>query len=181
MTVFLSRPIRFALVALVFLVGCQSSTEEEALLQKAVAIESSDECHLCGMVISNFPGPKGELFKKGEQTVHKFCSNRDLFSYLLQPENRHRATQIFVHDMAIVPWAHPSDDEFIDAKSAWYVHGSNKKAAMGPALASFSSEHIAHQFAKKFGGEVLEFDDITLELLGSEMDMAETAHGHHGH
>lgn len=157
------------------LLGCGSEeASQQATMRQAVAIESADECHLCGMIISNFPGPKGELYEKGKEEVKKFCSNRDLFTYLLQPENRRQVQQVFVHDMTQVPWESPDDDLFIDAKSAWYVVGSSKKAAMGMAVASFSKEKHARFFSDQFGGEVIRFDDITIDMLamGSGMHMS---------
>ena len=131
------------LVALsVFLVGC-SEEPQERMLKQAVAIESSDECHLCGMIVANFPGPKGEAYQSGNDDIMKFCSTRDLFSYLLQPENERQIKEVYVHDMSKTPWQKPEDDYFIDAKSAWFVVGSNQKGAMGQTLASFSKQEHA--------------------------------------
>lgn len=157
---------------LALLSACGQEAPTEHKIRQAVAIEESDQCHLCGMIISQFPGPKAELASKGEHQVNKFCSNRDMFSYYLQPENKHRALQIFVHDMTEVPWDSPSDDHFIKAQDAWYVYGSNMKAAMGPALASFGKKESAEMFAKMHGGDLLKFEDITLELLGSGMSLS---------
>ena len=155
----------------VLLVSCgDDSTATQSVLQ-AAAIESGDTCHLCGMVISEYPGPKGEVGLKGDREVRKFCSTRDLFGFYLQPENQHRATIIYVHDMSKSPWASPIDDHFINAKNAWYVYGSGVAAAMGEALASFGDEAGALAFVAEFGGEVYRFDDITLELIGSPKAM----------
>lgn len=145
--------------------GCGHSDDHEKAPQLAVAIESGDECHLCGMVIGEFPGPKGELYLHGQPRVHKFCSTRDLFAFLLQPENRHRASQIYVHDMVQSPWNSPDDNHFIDAQSAWYVAGHSQPGAMGATLASFALEADAIDFAHLYGGEVLTFQSISLELL----------------
>lgn len=161
------------------LFACQQSNADKVSAIEAAKIESGDQCHLCGMVIQNFPGPKGQLVLKGDEQARKFCSNRDAFTYYLQPENQHRKQAIFVHDMSKTPWESPSDDHFIAAESAFYVYGSNRKAAMGVALASFSSKESAHEFMQEFGGEMLMFEDITLELLassGMEMGTMDMAH-----
>ncbi len=153
------------LVALsVFLVGCGEAPQEQ-MLKQAVAIESSDECHLCGMIISNFPGPKGEAYQSGNDDIMKFCSTRDLFSYLLQPENERQIKEVYVHDMSKTPWQKPEDDYFIDAKSAWFVVGSNQKGAMGQTLASFSKQEHAQAFSENYGGKVYQFKDITIDIL----------------
>ncbi|MCK6265424.1 nitrous oxide reductase accessory protein NosL [Vibrio sp. ZSDE26] len=146
------------------LFGC-SDAPQEKMLRQAVAIESADECHLCGMIISNFPGPKGESYQSTGEHISKFCSTRDLFAFLLQPENVTQAREVFVHDMSQSPWHKPNDEYFIDARTAWYVVGSNQKGAMGMTLASFAKQDDATSFSNKFGGEVYAFDDITIELI----------------
>ena len=155
-------------IALTFLASCSEQTTQQAVIHQAVAMESSDECHLCGMLITRFDGPKGEAFRKeqGEQ-VFKFCSTRDLFSYYLDPENKRNVSQMLVHDMSKMPWGSESIDDkyFIDAQKAWYVAGSEKTGAMGKTLASFSQQEDALAFADEFGGKVLSFKSVTLEIL----------------
>ena len=149
-------------------ISCSDNTEQQQVIHQAVAMETSDECHLCGMLITRFDGPKGEVFRKeaGEQ-VFKFCSTRDMFSYYLDPENKRNVAQMLVHDMSKMPWGSNSIDDkyFIDAKAAWYVAGSEKTGAMGPTLASFSQQKDAQTFAKEFGGQVLNFKDINFDTL----------------
>jgi copper chaperone NosL len=130
-----------------------------------VAFESADECHLCGMIITRFPGPKGEAFVRHNQTAFKFCSTRDLFAWLLQPDVSSRVEAVYVHDMAKVPWEDPQDHALVDARGAWYVVGSERTGAMGSTLASFAEPQAAADFAQQYGGKVVRFDDITLQLL----------------
>jgi copper chaperone NosL len=155
-------------VAFTSLVSCSDNAEQQQIIHKAVATESSDECHLCGMLITRFDGPKGEVFRKetGDQ-VFKFCSTRDMFSYYLDPENKRNVAQMLVHDMSKMPWGSDSIDDkhFIDAKTAWYVAGSEKTGAMGETLASFSKEGDAEAFAKEFGGKVISFANINYDTL----------------
>ncbi|WP_051303569.1 nitrous oxide reductase accessory protein NosL [Psychromonas aquimarina] len=163
---------KFALCKTVFiftflslLLGCSEADTQQQMVKQAAAIENSDECHLCGMIITNYPGPKGEIFEKGSEQAAKFCSTRDMFSYLLQPENKRQAQHIFVHDMSKTPWNKLNDEYFIDARKAWFVVGSSKKGAMGKTLASFSRQDDALAFSKEFGGMVYPFDEITMDLL----------------
>lgn len=155
-------------VAISSLMSCSDKAEQQQMLHKAVAMESSDECHLCGMLITRFDGPKGEVFRKetGEQ-VFKFCSTRDMFSYYLDPENKRNVAQMLVHDMSKMPWGSDSIDDkhFIDAKTAWFVAGSEKTGAMGDTLASFSQKADAQAFSKEFGGKVISFADVNYETL----------------
>ncbi len=154
----------FVLVLTIALLGC-SEHEVEGVAQRAVAIESSDECHLCGMLITRFPGPKGELIQQGNQQVKKFCSTRDLFAYALDPEHRASVQGIWVHDMAKVPWEYPDDEHFVNARDAWYVINSSKLGAMGPSLASFMDEADAKSFVESNGGEIIGFDKLSMDVL----------------
>jgi copper chaperone NosL len=150
------------------LMACSDQNDQKQMLHNAVVMESGDECHVCGMLITRFDGPKGEIFRKetGDQAF-KFCSTRDMFSYYLDPENKRNVSTILVHDMSKMPWGSDSIDDkyFIDAKTAWYVTGSEKTGAMGATLASFSQQNDAQAFAKEFGGKVLSFADIDFDAL----------------
>ncbi|MBA55323.1 MAG: hypothetical protein CMK89_12780 [Pseudomonadales bacterium] len=125
----------------------------------------SDECHLCGMAILGFPGPKGQALVGRPAQVVKFCSTRDLISWYLQPENIPNTKALFVHDMARSDWQHPDDRHLIDAREAWYVVGSSQRGAMGPTLASFATEESAKSFANQQGGNVLSFYELRLDQL----------------
>ena len=155
-------------VVVTSLMSCSDKAEQQQVIHQAVVMESSDECHLCGMLITRFGGPKGEVFRKeqGDQ-VFKFCSTRDMFSYYLDPENKRNVAQMLVHDMSKMPWGSDSIDDkyFIDAKVAWYVSGSEKTGAMGKTLASFSQQKDAQAFAKEFGGQVVSFKNINFDTL----------------
>ncbi len=158
-------PLSLVLLATLLVSGCGEEQSPTQAAQQAAIIESGDECHLCGMIISRFPGPKGQLFERGQQRSLKFCSTRDLFAYLLDPEHQHHIQSVFVHDMAVSPWDHPDDKTYIDGRTAWYVIGSLRKGAMGPTLASFANEEDAAAFAKAYGGQLYRFEQLNLTLL----------------
>jgi copper chaperone NosL len=155
-------------VVVTSLSACSDKTEQQQVIQQAVAMESGDECHLCGMLITRFDGPKGEVYRKElGDNVFKFCSTRDMFSYYLDPENKRNVAQMLVHDMSKMHWGSDSIDDnyFIDAKTAWYVAGSEKTGAMGETLASFSQKTDALAFAKEFGGEVISFTEVNFDTI----------------
>ena len=155
------------MLLLSIVLGCGEKPPHN-IAQLAMDIESGDECHLCGMLIGHFPGPKGELYSRGEKAIKKFCSTRDLFAYLLQPENTHRINKVFVHDMTVSPWDVPDDKAFIDATKAHYVVGHTQRGAMGPTFASFSQMADATLYQQKFGGRVITFTDINLDLMSAQ-------------
>ncbi len=151
--------------------------EGSSLGISSMHISNTDECHLCGMVIQQFAGPKGVLEDKHSGNIRKFCSTNDLFSYVLQPENQHNIQKIYVHDMSDVEWSSPQDQHLIKADQAWYVAEHALQGAMGPTIASFKTEESAHKFQKQHGGYLLTFADINLELMGKLMQMS--MHKHH--
>ncbi|MCP5169660.1 MAG: nitrous oxide reductase accessory protein NosL [Hahellaceae bacterium] len=156
-----------------FLTGCK----EDAVANKPVtpiAFEPSDECHVCGMAMYGFPGPKGEAFEGREKIARKFCSTRDLMAWYLQPENTPNTYEIFVHDMGRSDWNRPDDAHLIDARKAVFVVGSNQQGAMGPTLASFADQPAAQTFAKAHGGKVFTFDELTLDVITHPTQFANT-------
>jgi copper chaperone NosL len=163
--------------------GGDTATAEPNL---PVEITREDDCHVCGMIVAEFPGPKGQAYERGDRRPLMFCSTLDMFAYLLQPEAAARVQEVYVHDMAVTEWEQPATEAFIDARSAWYVVGHSLRGAMGHTLASFETEEGALAFAAEYGGEALRFEDITLELiasLGEDMhhDHGAMDHGAHGH
>jgi len=161
-------------ILLLLIISCGGESKEEKVL-KTIAFESADECHLCGMIIEGFSGPKGAISQKTDSHIRKFCSTRDMFSYYLDPENKRNVKGLLVHDMGTVPWETPDDKLMVDAKLAWYVIGSNQSGAMGSTLASFSDKALAKTFVKEFGGQILAFDEIRYEHIAA----SEKEHHHH--
>ena len=160
-----------AALAVIAITGCTDAEQQVLAKPDPVHFESGDECHVCGMAISNFPGPKGQAFTEREQNIRKFCSTKDMLAWFLQPENENRDHTLYVHDMAQTQWEHPEDAHLIDAREAFYVAGSSRAGAMGPTLASFATETSANDFAAEYGGQVLAFADITLDHLNTGMSM----------
>ncbi|MGQ4880679.1 nitrous oxide reductase accessory protein NosL [Billgrantia sp. LNSP4103-1] len=158
---------RFLLLPLLLLplllAGCGES--EPVVLAAAEPIESGDSCHVCGMLIDEHPGPKGEAFLDKGTSALKFCSTTELFAFLRQPENESRLSHAYVHDVAAAPWPRPDDGAFILASEAWYVAGHDQRGSMGHTLASFKERHHAEAFAETHGGELYSFEEIDLDLL----------------
>lgn len=161
----LSRHLRLGLLAglfSLFLAGCDNAAEETANLAP-VPFQKGDECHVCGMLIEDFPGPKGEAVAPG--AVHKFCSTAELLGWWLQPENQHSGARLYVHDMARSDWNHPDDRHLVDATSAYYVVGVKRPGGMGATLASFAQRADADRMASAEGGRVLSFGEIDQNVL----------------
>lgn len=146
--------------------GCTADTQD-ADPRLPIEISRSDFCHVCGMTVLEYPGPKGQVHEHRRERPLMFCSTSDLFAYLLQPEAAARVREIHVHDMSGRDWQEPGPgpEGFVDAQDAWYVTGHSRMGAMGPTLASFSSKTSAQAFAAEHGGRLLRFPEIDLDVL----------------
>ncbi len=160
----------FMLLSLL-LTGCEPGSDNRIATKQPVGFQSGDECHVCGMLIVRFPGPKAEAVVTRVDQPLKFCSTRDLFAWVLQPETAAIVQEIYVHDMAQTDWDHPEDTRLIDARTAWFVIGSERVGAMGPTLASFGERAAARAYADNHGGRLLRFDDIDLSVMDALMPL----------
>lgn len=157
------RATRLLLALLLGLLAACGEPRQEVQALAPVAFHPSDECHVCGMIIADFPGPKAQAVGPGG--VKKFCSPAEMLGWWLQPENRQLQVKLFVHDMGRSAWARPDDHHLIDATQAYYVIGTGLKGAMGVVLASFAEEQAARQLAEREGGRVLQFAEIDPSVL----------------
>lgn len=127
------------------------------------AIQTGTACSMDGMLLADFPGPKGQIhYASGEPDF--FCDTQEMFSIYLQPEQQKRIIGIFTQDMAKTDWEKP-EDNWIDAKKAWFVLGSSKTGSMGPTIAAFAEHKAAESFAGEYGGKVLKFEEVTPEMV----------------
>lgn len=139
--------------------GC--GKQEEAA--KAAEIDQGTTCSLDGMTLMDYPGPKAQIhYDKGGPDF--FCDTMEMFSIYLRPEQKKRVKALYTQDMGKTPWEQPTGN-WIDAKSAFYVIDSKKRGAMGPTLAGFSRMEDAQAFVKQFGGKILKFDEVTVNMV----------------
>jgi copper chaperone NosL len=147
------------LVLSMLLVACQQPVAP--VVPREISARTS--CSLDSMILADFPGPKGQIhYAAGEPDF--FCSTLELFSVYLLTEQKKRVTGIFTQDMGKTDWEKPQG-HWIDARQAVYVLGSKRTGSMGPTLAAFARRQDAEAFAGQYGGKVLRFDQVTLDML----------------
>jgi copper chaperone NosL len=150
------RAILVAAVALV------AACADHAIVQPA-EIAADTPCTLDGMLLAEFPGPKGQIvYDQGPPDF--FCDTVELVSALLAPEQQRRVVAVYTQDMAQTSWDTPQG-HWIDAKAAFYVIGSRRTGSMGPTLATFAQETDAQAFVSDHGGKVLRFAEITPPMV----------------
>ena len=153
-----------AALAAVLLAGCGDETSKKTY--SPVPFTKHDRCHLCGMVLAQYEGPKAQLIIKGaEDTPLMFCSGRDAFTYALQPENQRRLLAFFIHDLGKTSWETPAADALVPAASAMYVYGHGREGVMGDEPVAFTEKSRADAFIAKWGGQVYKYEEITLKRL----------------
>jgi copper chaperone NosL len=140
----------------------QSSTSAGPLVP--VEIDRSTACALDGMLLADYPGPKAQIHYEGMAQPDFFCDTVEMFSLYLNPEQVRKVRALYVQDMGKASWDAPAG-HWIDARNAWYVHGSKRRGAMGPTIAPFSSQEDAQKFVAEFGGSVVRFADVKPDMV----------------
>jgi copper chaperone NosL len=159
----LVRPtLILAVLAAAALTGCGKS--ETATAVAPVEINQGTSCTLDGMLLADYPGPKAQIHYAGQAEPEFFCDTVEMFHVYLKPEQVRAVRGLFVQDMGKADWEQPRV-HWIDAKSAFYVHGSKRHGSMGPTIASFALEKDAAKFAAGYGGKVYRFADITPDMV----------------
>jgi copper chaperone NosL len=150
-----------------------------------------------GMAIGDHGGPNGQIFytnnsPEGRENPAWFHTLvYGLFPYHFDRRDRGwEAEVVYVTDYSKVDLPSSSDgsprlpaptaaDTFTEATEVTYVAESDAVGGMGPALPPFSEESEAENFAEKYGGRTVGFEDITPTLIqelkrnapgGMEMD-----------
>ena len=126
----------------------------------------------CGMNILEHAGPKGQVILARYDEPIWFSSARDTIAFTMLPEEPKDIRAIYVSDMAkAASWEKPGADNWVDARKAFFVVGSNRKGGMGAAEAvPFSSEAAARTFAGDHGGRVVGFDAVPRDYILDEQD-----------
>lgn len=144
------------------LMGCDSGPAQASLA--ALEIDASTTCELDGMLLADYPGPKGQIFYSGQDKPQFFCDTVELLHTLLLPEQVKAVAAAYVQDMGKADWDKPQG-HWIDAKTALYVIGGKRHGSMGPTIGSFAAEADAQAFAKQWGGKLVRFVEIQPDMV----------------
>lgn len=158
----LRRTLFLAALAAAALVACGQSEQQTAVAP--LEIDHATSCTLDGMLLADYPGPKAQIHYAGQAQPDFFCDTVEMFHVYLNPEQVRAVRGLFVQDMGKADWNEPRG-EWIDAKNAFFVHGSKRRGSMGPTIASFALEADAAKFAAEYGGKVYRFADITPDMV----------------
>lgn len=143
--------------------GC-GKTGGDAAAAAPVDFGESTVCSLDGMVLADYPGPKGQIRFAGTADPVYFCDTVELLAELLQPEQVRKVDAVYVQDMGKADWERPRG-QWIDARTALYVVGGRRHGSMGPTIASFALEADARKFVGEHGGRLHRFAEITPAMV----------------
>ena len=166
--------MKWPLLALALLAACDDETSRA--LPSPMTLNDDAAGFYCQMVILEHDGPKAQLFLEGGIAPLWFSQVRDGLAYLKSPEQEGVILVLYVNDMGKAPsYADPGADNWINAKDAFYVVGSDAIGGMGaPELVPFGTAESAQEFAATHGGTVQKLDEISTESVLSpvEFDLA---------
>jgi len=155
----------FLLSALSLLtMACDKPRHADIPLPQVLTRDASG--YYCLMTVLNHKGPKGQIILDDKADALWFTSVRDTIAFTLSPEEPKNIAAIYVNDMAAADWNNPGENNWIDARKAWYVIGSERQGGMGaPEAVPFSSEVQARDFVQKYGGRVVDFTSIPRDYI----------------
>jgi nitrous oxide reductase accessory protein NosL len=145
------------------LVGLFTVVTVSAGVKGVAAVPAGAKCPVCGMFVAKFPDWTATArFKDG--IVLYYDGPKDLFShYLDTPRYTPGKRQTDIVALSVKEYYSLA---MIDARSAFYVAGSDVSGPMGSELIPFSDEKDARSFALDHKGKrVLRFSEITRQTL----------------
>lgn len=122
-----------------------------------------DTCPVCGMFVSLYPDWVATvLYRDGH--AHHFDGPKDLFKYWLDlPKYAPKDSKADVVAIGVTDYYNATR---IDARTAWYVVGSDVLGPMGHELVPLATQADAEEFLKDHKGKrIVRFDEVTSALL----------------
>lgn len=118
--------------------------------------------HYCGMLLTEHPGPKGQIHLESMLAPVWFSSVRDAIAFMRLPEEPRDISVVYVNDMGRAKnWDQPEAGAWVEIGEAWFVIESNQLGGMGAAEAiPFGEEQQAQAFQAEHGGKVVRLDGI---------------------
>ena len=131
--------------------------------KKTAAIPAGAKCPVCGMFVVKYPDWTASARFKDGSTFY-YDGPKDLFSHYLDTARytpgKHQA------DIAALTVKEYYSVTMIDARSAFYVAGSDVYGPMGSELIPFATEKDASSFKLDHKGKrILRFNEITPHIM----------------
>ena len=153
--------IVLSLPALILLFGMNISYADEP----EITIKKTDRCPVCGMFVYKYPKWVAQIiFKDG--SYYFYDGAKDMFKHIFDTakytpgQKAENIKDIYVTDYYEV--------ELIEAKSAFFVIGSDVLGPMGHELLPFKDQESAQEFLEDHKGKsIIRFQDVTPAVIES--------------
>ena len=116
--------------------------------------DAQAQCSICGMYPARYPDARAQVMGKDKVRYH-YCSTQCLFKALGEGKVKPMAVWVTLH----------GSGRYDYVGSAYYVVGSGETGPMGPEAFAFETKQAAAAFARKNGGEVLRFKEVTYNKI----------------
>lgn len=150
-------------IASIYLISSLIVTGAMAAERRPAPPPATAKCPVCGMFVAKYPDWTASIsFKDG--TTSYYDGAKDLFSHLLDlARYTPGRTQADIAAIAVKEYYALKGT---DARSAWYVTGSDVYGPMGAELIPFANEKDARSFLIDHKGKrIVRFSEITPALL----------------
>ena len=157
------RPILATLALLAILPAAACGEDETAAAPPPpVALTQDAIGHYCGMALVEHDGPKGQILLRGSDRPVWFSSARDTIAFTMLSEESKAIRAVYVSDMAKAEsWTQPGATNWVEARSAHFVLGSDRRGGMGAEEAvPFSDRAAADRFATAHGGRLVRLAEL---------------------
>lgn len=128
-------------------------------------LRKTDRCPVCGMFVYKYPKWVAQIvFQDG--AAYFYDGAKDMFKHYFNVK-KYTADRTFdqIAQMYVTDYY---DVQLIDAKTAYYVMGSDVLGPMGHELLPFKDTESAQEFMEDHKGKtILRFEDITEDLVKS--------------
>jgi len=148
------------ILALVLFAFNSSRAEEQQ-----IEITKKDRCPVCGMFVYKYPKWVAQIYFK-DGSAYFYDGAKDMFKHIFNTQKytpgktAEMMSEILVTDYYEV--------ELIDAKSAFYVIGSDVLGPMGHELLPFKDQESAQEFLEDHKGKsIMRYQDVTPALIES--------------
>jgi nitrous oxide reductase accessory protein NosL len=130
---------------------------------KMTKVEEDIKCPVCGMFVAKYPKWVAQI-EVAQKHSHYFDGVKDMMKFYFNPSKfKHNHKVKDISKMLVTDYYTLNA---IDAKSAYYVMGSNIYGPMGEEFIPFKTKKEADSFSKShFGKKILKFEDIKEEFL----------------
>lgn len=129
-------------------------------LGKSIDVPKDAKCPVCGMFVFKYPRWAAKMIMSDNKEYY-FDGVKDMFKFFLQKKSS-------TEEMGLILVSDYYTQHALQARSAFYVVGSDVYGPMGNELIPFSTLQDAKTFARDHRGDrIVTFGDVTMPLLES--------------